>query len=265
MRVFRALYLYVRLMTQHLKAMLEYQADFVIMVVAAALTQIVGFIFLWVVYQRIPTIDGWSFWEVALIYAMIYFTEGATSFLFDGVWNISGLVNRGELDLYLLRPVPPLLQIAGARVGLHGIGNMVTGGLIMAEALRHVQPEWTPGKILWALVIVVSAIAIRASINLASCSFAFWTRAPGNAFPFMVHSLSEFARFPLTIYSLPVQALIAVVVPYAFISFLPAAYLLGKPGGAWLGALTPLVAVYCVAMSVGIFHRGLRTYESSGN
>lgn len=261
----RNLRLYNRLMLQHLKAILAYQADFAIMVVAAILTQVLGFVFLWVVYERIPDIQGWDFWEVACIYALIFFTEGVASFFFEGVWRISSLVNRGELDLYLVRPVSPLLQVLSGSVGMNGLGNMLTGGLIITQALRHVTFEWSIQKALMALVLFLSAIIIRTSINLASCSIVFWTHSPGNAFPFMIHSLCDFAKFPLTIYSLGVQVFVAVIVPYAFISFFPAAYLFDKPTWGPLGLLSPLVALYCAGVSIWIFRRGLLRYESVGN
>lgn len=261
----RTLYIYFRLISQHIKAILEYQADFLIAMVAAMLTQVLGFIFLWVVYERIPQIQGWAFWEVAFIYAMIFFTEGFASLFFEGIWRISGLVNRGELDRLLVRPLSPILQVFGTAVGMNGIGNLLIGGVIIVQALQHIDMHWTVGKMLIALLLLISAIAIRVSIYLAACSSVFWTRSPGNAFGNMVHTLSDFAKFPISIYSLGLQALVAVIVPYAFISFFPAAYLFEKKDWGMYGLLSPLAAVYCVALSLWIFYRGLRRYESTGH
>ncbi|KRE21102.1 ABC-2 family transporter protein [Paenibacillus sp. Soil522] len=72
------------------------------MVVAAALTQLLGIVFLWAVYSRIPDINGWLFWEVVFIYATIFMSEGFASLFFDGTWRLSGLVNRGDFDTFLL-------------------------------------------------------------------------------------------------------------------------------------------------------------------
>ena len=59
-RIGRTFYLYRRLIGQQLKAILEYQSDFLIMVVSAALTQLLGILFLHIVYSRIPDINGWG-------------------------------------------------------------------------------------------------------------------------------------------------------------------------------------------------------------
>jgi ABC-2 type transport system permease protein len=62
-----------------------------------------------------------------------------------------------------------------------------------------------------------------------------------------------------------VQALITVVVPYAFISFYPASTLFGKMPWGQYGWLAPVVAIYAACMAGLIFRRGLRRYESTGN
>lgn len=120
-------------------------------------------------------------------------------------------------------------------------------------------------KALMAVVLLISAVMIRASIYLAACSSVFWTHSPGNAFGNMVHTVSDFAKFPITIYSLGVQALIGVIVPYAFISFFPASYLFGKEQWSIFGLMTPLVAIYCAFMARWIFQKGLNRYEGAGN
>ena len=76
---------------------------------------------------------------------------------------------------------------------------------------------------------------------------------------------NEFAKYPITIYSLGVQALIVIAVPFAFVSFFPTAFLFGMDAWSAPGLLTPLVALYCMLFAVWIFRRGLRRYESTGH
>jgi ABC-2 type transport system permease protein len=265
LKLVRMFYLYFRLMGQNLKALLEYQSDFFIMIVASAFTQVLGFIFISVVYIRIPDIQGWKFWEVAFIYAMIFFTEGAASFFFEGTWTISRLVNRGEMDVYLIRPLSPVLQVLSSRMGVNGIGNMVIGGVIISQAIHNVQLQWTPAKVILSVILFISAIIIRVCINFASNSAVFWTQTPANSFPFMIHSICDFAKYPITIYSFMIQAAVTLVIPYAFISFFPAAYVFGKGDMANIGLIGPFAAVYCVIVSLWIFYAGLKRYESAGN
>lgn len=261
----RILFLYGRLMKQNFKALTGFHADFMIMLISSAMTQLLGIIFLWVIYQRIPSINGWEFWEVAFVYAMIFFTEGFTSFFFEGCWSISTLVNRGELDRMLIRPISPVLQILASKIGINGVSNIVIGGIIISQSLQHVKVEWTISKVFMVVILMLSATVIRGSINFASNNSAFWTHHPGNAFSFMIHSISDFAKYPISIYSFALQTFITAVVPFAFVSFFPAAYIFNKDTLGYVGMFSPFVAVYCFGMSLIIFNRGLRRYESTGN
>lgn len=261
----RMLFLYRRLFGAQLKAILEYQTDFYIMIASAVLTQLLGVVFLWVVYSRIPDINGWLFWEVVFMYAMIYLTEGFGSLFFEGTWRLGGIVNRGELDVMLLRPVSPILQVLTNGIGMNGIGNIIIGLIMIGQTLTRIDLHWSVGKILIAVLLIATAVAIRVSINLAANTSAFWIKNAGNAFPIMIHNLGEFAKYPITIFSLGVQLLVAVLVPFAFISFFPAYYLFDKSTSPWFWLASPVAAIYCMAVAYALFRYGLRKYESVGN
>ncbi|MNH34200.1 hypothetical protein D3C79_947780 [compost metagenome] len=103
------------------------------------------------------------------------------------------------------------------------------------------------------------------SINLAANSAAFWIKNAGNAFPLMVHNLADLAKYPLTLFPQAIRLLVSTILPYAFISFFPAAYLFGKSGWSAWWMLAPVAAVGSAAAAYGIFRYGLSRYESTGN
>src|SRR5450759_4728239 len=231
-------YIYFRCLGQQMKAILAYESDFVILMISAGLVQITGLLFIWTVFLRIPDINGWTFWQVVMMYSLIFITEGVGSLFFEGTWRVSRLV-------YL--------------------GNFVTGGALMAISLGNVHVQWTPGRLLMLVILIISAATIRVAINLATSASAFWIRTPWSMVPMFVHQLGEFAKYPITIYSMAVQAVVVVAIPFAFVSFFPTAYLFNIESWSAIGLLTPLVAVYCMFMAVWIFQVGLRRYESTGH
>ena len=261
----RLVYIYFRCLGQQMKAILAYEADFVVLMFSAVIVQITGFLFIWTVFQRIPNINGWTFWEVVMMYALIFVTEGVGSLFFEGTWRLSNLVYTGQFDQMLLRPVSPIVQVLAGAVGFNGLGNLVTGFGLIAISLANVPIAWTPGRLLMLAILIVSASAIRVAINLASAASTFWIRSPWAMVPVFVHQLGDFAKYPITIYSFAVQAVIVVAVPFAFVSFFPTAFLFGVEAWSLPGLLTPLVAVYSLFMAVTIFRIGLRRYESSGH
>jgi ABC-2 type transport system permease protein len=261
----RILFLFARFTAQNIKIKLEYKADFVIMLFTGSALQLLGLLFLSVLYSRIPPIQGWTMWEIVLILAAIFFTEGVVSFAFEGMWRTVRLINLGDLDRFLLRPVSPILQILTYDLGVHGIGNMVTGAVLFALALGQTNIVWTADRILFLPVLVVSAAAIRTAISFAANCSGFWLTSFYNAFPLMVHQMADFAKYPATLFTEPIRFLITVVLPYAFIGYIPAVYLFNKAAWGALAWLVPAVALWCAVLARFVFYRGLRRYDSPGN
>jgi ABC-2 type transport system permease protein len=113
--------------------------------------------------------------------------------------------------------------------------------------------------------MLLCAVMIRTAINLASNTAAFWMQSNRNAFPYLVHSLSDFARFPISIYSITMQLVVSVGIPYAFISFFPAAYVFEKTPWGVYGWLAPVIALYSMFIAYRLFQSGIKRYESTGN
>ena len=261
----RLVYIYFRCLGQQMKAILAYEADFAVMLVSAVIVQIAGFLFIWTIFQRIPDINGWTMWQVVMMYALVFVTEGVGSLFFEGTWRLSELVYNGKFDQILVRPVSPIVQVLAGAVGFNGLGNIVTGLILIVIGIVNSPIEWTPGRLLMLVILIASAATIRVAINLGSAASAFWIRAPWSMVPMFVHQLGEFAKYPITIYSVAVQALIVIAVPFAFVSFFPTAFIFGVDAWSIQGLLTPLVAVYSVLMAVWLFNVGLRRYESTGH
>jgi ABC-2 type transport system permease protein len=265
MRLGRDLFLFARFTAQNIKIKLEYKADFGMMLFTGSVLQLLGLLFLGVLFSKIPPIQGWTLWEIVLILASIFFTEGVVSFAFEGMWRLIRLVNLGDLDRILLRPVSPILQIITYDLGVHGIGNMITGAVLFALALGQTRIVWTADRILFLPVLIVSAAAIRASISLAANCSGFWLTSFYNAFPLMVHQMADFAKYPATLFTEPIRFFITVILPYAFIGYVPAVYLFNKAAWGAAAWLIPAVAAWCIMVARFVFYRGLRRYDSPGN
>jgi ABC-2 type transport system permease protein len=260
----RWLRIYRRLLGAHLRSLLEYEGDFWIMMAGTVVMQVVNVAFLSAIFAKVPAINGWNFWAVVAMFALVAIAEGVGSLFFEGMWSLSWMINQADIDYMQVRPYPVVLQVSSVQIGIHGLSNIVTGGLMLGAALSHMDIAWSFGRVLLAVVLLLSATAIKVAINLATNSASFWMQSPSPLFAMAVHQAGDLARFPLSVYPLALKAALGFALPFAFVSFFPVSYLLGR-GHAWVGLLTPAVAVYCLIMAGWIFSRGLRRYESAGN
>jgi ABC-type uncharacterized transport system, permease component len=81
----------------------------------------------------------------------------------------------------------------------------------------------------------------------------------------LVLKLSEFTKYPISIYPKVLRIVFIFLVPYAFVSFYPATFLLGKGNFPLFAFLGPVVSIAFLVRSVRIFSFGISRYESSGN
>jgi ABC-2 type transport system permease protein len=258
--------LYRRGLGAHLRAVLEYQSDFWILVLAGVVTQSLGLVFIGTVFTRIPTLHGWDLNEMVVLYALVGLTQAAVTLLADGIWALSAYLHSGEFDYRLVRPYPAVLQMMSNQIGFSGVGDLAVSVTLLCWALGRVGVDWTPARVAITVVLVASAVVTRIAIVVASNATSFWIGSPSPTFASAMHQVGELSRYPLSIYGLGLRVFITAVVPFAFAGFLPASWLLAKGGGyAAAGLASPLVAAAAAYAAYALFQQGMRRYESAGH
>jgi ABC-2 type transport system permease protein len=265
-RLWFNLRIYATFLLVHQRTALAYEADFWIGIVGVALTHGVGIVFVWVLFAHIPTVAGWVLWEVAFLYALSIIPRGLTELFCDGQWRLRHLINRGEFDRLLLRPVSPALQVITQLSSIHGLGSVALGGVVLSRALAELGLVWGPAQWCMLALTLISGTVVMSGLTYATNCQGFWDSGATSSFPFLVQNLAEFAKFPLTLYDRLVQGVLTWAVPFACVSYVPALVLLGRPEGQpWMAAAPPLAAAACVAVAAGVWRRGLARYQGAGH
>lgn len=257
--------LYMKYMAQSLKGKLEYKADFLIRILASFIMQICGLVSIWGIFNNIGEINGWGYWEIVLIYAVMNFSTGFGEVFFEGPWSLNNLYMTGGLDFYITRPIPVLFQLFASAIGINGIGNMITASIIFFYAIGNIQYELSMQAIVIFVTILFFSLPVKGAIILLSTTTTFWTKAPGNAFANLVHNLADYLKYPITIYPLVVQVFFSIIVPYAFVSFYPVSFLLKKEIYSVVALVGPGISIGFVIIAIKIFNQGIKKYEGVGN
>jgi ABC-2 type transport system permease protein len=258
--------MYVTFQLVHLRTALAYEADFWIGMLGVALTHGVGMVFVWTLFLRVPQVAGWSVWEVAALYALSIIPRGLTELLCDGQWQLRQLINRGELDRLLVRPMSPALQVITQFSSIHGLGSIVLGSVVLGRALGALELAWGSGEWLLLLLTLLSGTVLMSALNYATNCQGFWDSGSSSSFPFLMQNLAEFAKFPLTLYDRLVRAVLTWVVPFACVSYYPGLVLLRRPEAQlWMAGSAPLAAAGMVAAAAIIWRQGLARYQGTGH
>ncbi len=256
--------LYYWFLLQRFKILMEYRANFIIGASSTIILQIAGLLTIWVVMSQIPSLNGWNFDEVLLVYGLITLAKSINHMFADNLWTIGwNYIRSGDFDRFLVRPVDPLFHLLADRFCHDGIGNFLVGAALVIKAAAPLGVAWTPLNVLYLVVAVLSGGAIFIALNLITATSAFWIveSIPVTQIIFNTH---EFAKYPLTIYPRGLQIMMTWLIPYGFASFIPASYLLGRDVGA-LAWLAPVVAAALLFISYRTWLFGLRHYTSVGS
>jgi ABC-2 type transport system permease protein len=263
MAYYATLYLaYVRCL---LKAWSQYRADFAITFVASILHDGSSLIFLTVIFANIHQLEGWSFHEMVLIWGLAVTARSLANGLLDVPHRIIWYVQRGDMDRLLVHPPAPLFQIAGeGGITLPALGRVLVGVAAILTALSVLQDQLPWWGVLYLPLTIISGVFIMFSVQLLMACLSFWFI---NTFSMMqtMAWMSQFGRYPISIFALPLQFLFTWVLPYAMMGFYPAAFLLRGDAYRLYGLLAPLMGFIFLGLALSVWQVALRHYQSTGS
>ena len=109
--------LYRVLISQFFKVILQSKVDFMMGLLGFFFTQIMGIAFLYLVFQQIPSLQGWTLDQLIFIYGFAQIPRGIDHLLTDNIWLIAWrMVINGDFDRYMLRPMNIFFQIVSEKI-----------------------------------------------------------------------------------------------------------------------------------------------------
>lgn len=260
----RYLRLYKVLISQFFKVVLQSKVDFLMGLFGFFLTQISGILFLYLVFEQIPDLQGWTLQQLIFIYGFAQIPRGLDHLFTDNIWMVAWrLVVDGDFDRYMLRPMNVLFQVIGEKLQPDALGELLVGTILVVYSIVNGVVSFTPAAAGLFVLSILAGAVIYTSIKLFFASLSFWMKRSG---PFLqlAYSLADFAKYPTEIYGKGLRFIITWVIPFAFVAYLPAGYFLkgGSPGV--IGIECIIAAVFWV-IAYATFKRGISVYESAGS
>lgn len=256
--------LYYEFLKMNLKSSIEYRVDFFIGVVSSLVVQLSGFFFIWLIFENVSNLKGWSFYEMSLVYGFLVLSRAFNNMFFDNLWVLgTQYIRTGNFDNILLKPIYPLFHLVASKVKIDAIGNILLGVILLAKSIYELKMEWNVKTIIILFLTMFCGTLIFASINLITCSVSFWV-VNSYHLVWATYSMNELALYPINIYNRFIEIILTWVIPYAFVSFYPANLLIDK-GYRFIAFFTPMVALTLMAISYSFWRVGMRNYTSTGS
>ncbi|HEV2423439.1 MAG TPA: ABC-2 family transporter protein [Terriglobia bacterium] len=250
---------------QYFKVRLAYKADFFIAFFSSMAATVIGFGFVFVLFTKIPKLQGWSFNEILFLYAFSLLPLGFFNVISWNLYEFGDLyIIQGRFDRILLRPVNTLFQVIFEKFRIESLQEVVTGLAVLTIAARRLGGHWTISDYAWLPVMVLCGSVIYLSVFLILTAVSFWFEDRVGIVP-PVFNMLTFGRYPLTIYSVFIQFMLSWIIPFGFASFYPTTHFLHRFQFNTYFHLVPLVAAGFFALACKVWNRGVRNYSSTGS
>jgi ABC-type uncharacterized transport system, permease component len=182
--------IFMKMKEQYIKTEMEYTFNFWMMLLSGILTKVLGMAVPFVIYSNVPDIAGWKRDEIFLIMSFLFIAEGICSVLFQGIWDIPGMIFNGQFDAVLSRPVSPLFQVLSYGMGLQGISSFGVGVVSLPVLLVRLD-MLNVGTVFMSLFFIVCGTLLCMSVYLIGNSTAFWYDSGGRTtIPYVAASVA---------------------------------------------------------------------------
>lgn len=251
------------------KAWFQYRVDAVLKSLAVFLREATGIIVIWFTLMKFDSINGWNIYEMVFLFSLLFLTYGIMIIFFTGLRDFGSTVRSGSFDRFILRPRGLLFQIIFvnsdwfAALGHGGLG--VTLFLISAW---KVGINWSLTNSLYYIFTIAGGILIQGAIFLTLATLNIFMLQTNSLKELLYWNMRKFAGYPISIFNKVIQIFMIYVMPFAFVNYFPAQFLLRKSDMSYSEIymyLTPIVGTVMYLAAYLFWRFGIRFYKSSGN
>ncbi|MCJ8007850.1 ABC transporter permease [Lederbergia wuyishanensis] len=248
------------------KSQMQYRTSFWLLSFGQFFIPFSVFAGLYFLFERFGQIKGWTFFEVALCFAVIHMAFAISECFARGFDSFSSLVRNGNFDRLLVRPRGTIIQVMGSQFEFTRFGRLIQSVIVLAWALSNLSIEWSFVKVCVLILMIVSGVFIFTGIFMLAATLCFWTIQGLEVVNIFTDGGREMAQYPLNIYHKWVTKFFTFVIPFGCVNYLPLLYVLGRSEGqSIINMLAPVVGIVFILPCLLVWQFGVKHYRSTGS
>jgi ABC-2 type transport system permease protein len=243
---------------------LEFRGHFIFLAFSNCLWAVLSLALASFVFGNVRAIGGWHLDRMLLLTGSFLLVMALTNFLFhDNMLKLSELVNRGDLDFVLIKPISSQFLVSMRYVTFSELPSTLVAAAYLVEATRRLGLRPSPLDLAAYFLLIVAAILSFYSLWFMSVTLALWTGRINNI-AFLVMPVMDLGRIPTDVYAGLFRPFFTFVIPIALIATLPTRALLGLLEPAMLAYALALTALL-LAASNRFWRYSLSRYSSASS
>ena len=253
-----------------IRGRMQYRVDSLVATLAVFVRESANIIVIYLTLLKFDKINGWNINEMLFLFSILFLTYAIVVALYADLRDFSSMIREGRFDRLLVRPRGVLFQLTlnNADV-LATAGHGTLGILLFLISAGRVGIQWDLKTILYYISAIIGGVLIQGGIFIIFSALSFYFVETGSIREIFYWNMRKFAGYPISIYNKLIQTIMIYVVPFAFVNYFPAQYLLRKEDMKLYQEvymyMTPLVGVIIYVIAYIFWRISIKRYTSTGN
>ena len=217
-----------------------------------------------VLYAQSPTIGGWTREQGFVFTGALFVVDALQMTVFaNNLWAIPQLINGGDLDYHLVRPVSSMFMASLRDFSVNSFLNLLMAiGVLVYALASYSQPLPVLHVVVFALLLL-AGVGVHYVLHMISVIPVFWTQS-GSGFRELFWTIDPAMARPVDVYRGWVRRILTTVLPLAIIVSFPCRALFEGPSVSLIAHVLAVAAVG-LAVTAFLWRRGLRVYGSASS
>lgn len=259
---------YLRLWAQFLKmsvmADLEYRLNMILRFIGEFVWYLAQLSTFEVIYTHTTLIQGWDVNAMRVFMGCLFLVDVIYMFFIqENMEHFSSMVRKGDLDLYLVKPINSQFMVSCRKVSSVYLLNMFVVLIYLSWAVSQLQTMVTPLQIALFVVLLICGFLICYSIRFFMASLAV-IFVNTTSLQFLWHQIYRLGTRPDIVYPRTLRIVLLTILPVGFFASVPSRILVEGLDPRLLVA-SVAAALFGLLFSSWFWNRALKSYSSASS
>ncbi|WP_289301946.1 ABC transporter permease [Sporofaciens musculi] len=217
------------------------------------------------IYGHVDNIRGWGHGEILVFVGTFSLINALNmTIYFFGVISIPEKIQTGELDLYLTKPVNPLLRITFEKINPGSIPLLAFSVCIIAYGMKEIGMNYSWINIMGYLFLIFLMAILYYDMELLIRCFAFFVFSVNNLTKIEDTAIELCLKIPGIAFYGVYKFIFYCVLPYGIIATLPTQAFIGELSAKGLVFGVVIVCIFTF-LALTFWKYGVHRYESASS
>ena len=260
----------VQSLKMSIRGRMQYRVDSLVATLAVFVRESINIVVIYLTLLKFDSINQWNINEMLFLFSILFLTYALVVALFADLRDFSCMIREGRFDRLMVRPRGLLFQLILNNADVLAVAGHGTLGIILfLISAGRVGIQWNLVTVLYYVSAIIGGVLIQGGIFIFFSALSFYFVETGSIREIFYWNMRKFAGYPISIYSKAIQIIMIYVVPFAFVNYFPAQFLLRKEDMALYNEsymyIAPVVGVVIYLFAYVFWRMSVKRYTSTGN